>query len=116
MVHELPPRISVLLAFIVFQVVAFSGILLNLSMEEILKRTLYAVILAGIFGFIMGLLLEHWKEKGFSAADRKEEGEEGDEGEEGEGSSEDREDEQEIFEELSFPQVDDPDNSVFHQQ
>lgn len=112
-VYELPPRLSILLAFVAFQITAFSGVLLNLKIEEILKRTVYVVILAGILGYMAGLLLENWRQRGdiFLFREREKAGEEQEEGAEEEngeeGSSGENPDEEE-FEELSFPRVKPP--------
>lgn len=109
MVNELPPRLSTLLAFIVFQIISFSGVLLNLKMEEILKRALFGVIFAGLVGFLVGLLLENGQQWGLFP-NRNGEKNEGDKGEHGEEEKEREEFDHEEFEEISFPKVEDREN------
>lgn len=107
---ELPPRLSILLAFIVFQIISFAGVFLQLKMEIILKRALFGVVFAGILGYIMGLLWEHWQEEGlFNKEGEQVKGE-------GEAKEEAGEEGEVVFQEMSFPEVNSSGDRINHQK
>lgn len=119
MVKELPPRLSILLAFIVFQLISLTGIVLRLNMETILRNALYGIVFAGLLGFIIGLLLEQWSEKGlFYQRERpyEEDSIDDEDDEDDEEDREDTEDEKEGFKEVSFPEATSKENTIYRQK
>lgn len=115
MVKELPPRLSILLAFIVFQIISFTGILLRLSMESILYRAIYGVVFASILGYVGGILFEYWQEK--EDFNQEEEILYQDNGlEKEEKEEEEEEEEKEEFKKASFPQAKAREGRVYRQK